>query len=97
MLNPSISYTFFYYSTLPSTITHPNQPILVEGIERIEHGGGLECTSAYLNETDILALLSEALSADVQTKLSDETGFVCADSAIEQESISSYFSRRSLF
>lgn len=34
-----------------------------------------------LDETDVLGLFSEALTADVKTILSDETGFVCADTA----------------
>lgn len=37
---------------------------------------------SVLNETDILTLLAEALTADVETVFSDETGFVCADTAI---------------
>lgn len=36
-----------------------------------------------LDEADILALLSEALSADVHAILSDETRGVVADSAVE--------------
>jgi len=38
-----------------------------------------------LDEADVLALLSEALSADVHAILSDETGSVVADSAVERE------------
>ena len=38
---------------------------------------------SVLDEADILGLLSEALTADVETVFSDETGFVCADTAIE--------------
>lgn len=38
---------------------------------------------SVLDETDVLALLSEALTADVQAVLSDETSLVSADSAVE--------------
>lgn len=37
---------------------------------------------AYLDETNISALLSEALSADVEAVFSDQTGLVGADSAM---------------
>jgi hypothetical protein len=37
---------------------------------------------AYLDEADILALLTEALSADVEAVFSDKTGFVGADAAV---------------
>ena len=37
---------------------------------------------AYLGEADILGLLTEALTADVQLILADETGGVLADAAI---------------
>ena len=36
---------------------------------------------AYLNESNIGGLFSEALSADVQSIFADETGLVCANSA----------------
>ena len=36
---------------------------------------------SVLNEADVLALLAEALSADVHAVLSDDTGGVVADSA----------------
>lgn len=36
---------------------------------------------SYLSEPNILALLSEALSADVETVLADQTGLVGADAA----------------
>jgi hypothetical protein len=36
---------------------------------------------AYLDKSNVRGLLSEALSADVQSILADETGFVCADTA----------------
>jgi hypothetical protein len=36
---------------------------------------------SYLDEADILALLTEALSADVEAVFSDQTGFVGADTA----------------
>lgn len=38
--------------------------------------------SAYLDETNVLALFSEALTADVQAVLADETGSVGADAAV---------------
>lgn len=37
-----------------------------------------------LDEADVLALLSEALTADVQAILPDETSGVVADSAVER-------------
>lgn len=37
---------------------------------------------AYLDESNIGSLLTEALTADVQTILADETGLVCADTAV---------------
>ena len=37
--------------------------------------------SSHLYEPNIRALLSEALSADVETVLSDQTSLVCANSA----------------
>ena len=36
----------------------------------------------YLDETDILALLAEALAADVEAVFADQTGGVGADSAV---------------
>jgi hypothetical protein len=42
-----------------------------------ERGG-----KVYLDESNIRGLLSEALTADVQTILSDQTSFVGADTAI---------------
>lgn len=36
----------------------------------------------YLDESNILALLPEALSADIETVFPDQTGFVGADSAV---------------
>lgn len=39
--------------------------------------------SPYLNEADVLALLSEALTADVQAVFPDETGLVGADATVE--------------
>jgi hypothetical protein len=36
----------------------------------------------YLDEADILALLTEALSADVEAVFSDQAGFVGADTAV---------------
>jgi hypothetical protein len=37
----------------------------------------------YLDESNIGCLLTETLAADVETILADETGFVCADAAVE--------------
>lgn len=37
---------------------------------------------AYLDKSNVRGLLSEALSADVQSILADQTSFVCAYSAI---------------
>lgn len=38
----------------------------------------------YLDETDVLGLFSEALTADVETVLADKTSGVCADTADEK-------------
>ena len=37
----------------------------------------------YLDETNIGSLLTEALTADVQAILADETSFVSADTAVK--------------
>lgn len=37
---------------------------------------------AYLDESDVRGLLSEALSADVETVFADQTGLVCANAAV---------------
>jgi hypothetical protein len=37
---------------------------------------------SYLDETNVLALFPEALTADVQAILADQTGFVGADAAV---------------
>ena len=42
-----------------------------------------ESVGAHLLETNGGSLLAEALTAEVKTVLADETGLVCADSAIE--------------
>ena len=42
---------------------------------------------SHLNKTNIRTLLPEALTADVQTVLPDETGFVSADSAVAKMSV----------
>ena len=39
---------------------------------------------AYLDETDVGALLTEALTADVEAVLPDETGLVGADAAVQE-------------
>lgn len=39
---------------------------------------------AYLDETDILALLTETLTADVEAVFADETGSVGADAAVKR-------------
>src|SRR5690242_15599841 len=38
---------------------------------------------AYLDKSNVGGFFSEALTADVQAILADETSFVCADTAIE--------------
>lgn len=40
-------------------------------------------SSAYLDETDVGSLLTEALTADVEAVLADETGLVSADAAVD--------------
>ena len=44
--------------------------------------------SSYLDETDVLALLTEALSADVEAVFSDQTCVVGADSAVSEMDVS---------
>ena len=44
-------------------------------------------SQSHLNKTNIRTLLPEALTADVQTVLPDETGFVGADSAVAKMSV----------
>ena len=39
--------------------------------------------NTYLDETNVGGLLTEALTADVQAVLADETGLVGADTAVE--------------
>jgi hypothetical protein len=39
---------------------------------------------SYLDETNVLALFPEALTADVQAILADQTGFVGADAAVRK-------------
>lgn len=39
---------------------------------------------AYLDESNVGGLLTEALTADVQAIFADQTGFVCADAAVKQ-------------
>jgi hypothetical protein len=56
----------------------------------------LLCLKSYLDESDVGSLLSEALTADVEAVLADETGSVGADTADRSISIySSYGSLRS--
>jgi hypothetical protein len=43
----------------------------------------------YLDEPDILALLSEALPADIEAVFPDQTGFVGADTTMGEEKINS--------
>ena len=39
----------------------------------------------YLDEADLVGLLAEALTADVEAVLSDQTGAVGADTAVEEK------------
>jgi len=41
--------------------------------------------TAYLDEADVGGFLTEALAADVEAVLADETGLVGADTAVEGE------------
>jgi hypothetical protein len=41
---------------------------------------------AYLDEANVSGLLTEALTADVEAVLADETGLVGADTAVRLES-----------
>ena len=43
--------------------------------------------NSYLDETNVLALFPEALTADVQAILADQTGFVGADAAVREKTI----------
>ena len=45
-------------------------------------GDGGISWSSHLDETDILAFLPEALTANIETIFADQTGFVCADTAM---------------
>jgi hypothetical protein len=49
---------------------------------------------AYLDETNVGGLLTEALTADVQAVLADETGLVGADAAVEKIQVSQMSSFR---
>lgn len=40
---------------------------------------------SYLDETNVLALFPEALTADVKAVFADQTGFVCADAAVGEK------------
>ncbi|KDN63126.1 hypothetical protein CSUB01_00200 [Colletotrichum sublineola] len=46
---------------------------------------------AYLVEADVLGLLTEALTAQVEVVLADETGGVLADTAVKKEGESQHF------
>lgn len=47
---------------------------------------------AYLDEANVGGLLTEALTADVQAVLADETSLVGADAAVEKWIVSQMFS-----
>lgn len=47
---------------------------------------------SYLDETNVGGLLAEALTADVQAVLADETGGVGANAAVEKKIVSQMFS-----
>ncbi len=88
-------------SRLPSSATafaslKPRQPSIaiiqqLPVLEQHQHSAGLSKydSSSYLDEADILALLPEALSADIETVLSDQTGCVGADAAVGLSDIGS--------
>ena len=42
----------------------------------------VQVVQRYLNETNVRALLSEALTADVEAILADQPGFVSADATV---------------
>lgn len=56
-------------------------------LEQDQHSAGLRyiIDPVYLDKSNILALLPEALSADIETVFSDQTGFVGADAAVKLE------------
>ncbi len=49
----------------------------------------------YLDETDIRALLTEALTADHEAVLADQTSRVRADAAVEEVSLAFFFPKSS--
>lgn len=44
-------------------------------------------SDAYLDESNVGGLLTEALTADVKTVLADETGLVGADAAVHNQTL----------
>ena len=42
----------------------------------------------YLDESNVGSFFAEALTADVESVLSDEAGFVCADTAVKLSNVS---------
>lgn len=52
-----------------------------------ERRGCAGVLGAYLDEPDVLALLAEALTADVQAVFADQTSLVGADSAKEERDL----------
>lgn len=53
---------------------------------RVRPRGGGGCDATDLVEANVGGLLTEALTADVQAVLADETGLVGADAAVERNS-----------
>jgi hypothetical protein len=51
---------------------------------RVQSYGSIVTEESYLDEADVLALLTEALTADVEAVLADKTGPVGADTAIQR-------------
>ena len=68
------------------TSPHPGLPTILPMLGHYKHSApphNFSYRQAYLDEPNILAFLPEALSAEIQTIFSDETGPVFANSTVE--------------
>lgn len=61
--------------------------LLIQAVPLVDIRRVRGMSQSHLNETNIRALLPEALTADVQAVLPDETGFVGANSAVAKMSV----------
>jgi hypothetical protein len=76
-LHQFILYRCYLNVSFPFTITTAYHPIFVARTLFID-------VVTYLDETNVLALLTETLTADVETVFADQTGFVGADAAVRR-------------